>query len=512
MVSGDPRPRRNPGGPGSAPRGAVQAGPRARRPYCRSRRTAPGARPTRAPPRPPRHRHRPRQPAGASGSPDAPRLVARPCGAPSVPLSPPLRAALRPFACPSAPSRSRSRRSSPSPRCSRPCPRRRARPAARRGRGEASGSPSAAWPPGRGHDDAAPSGRDAAHDGRTAELQPGRASRGRRHHGPRGGRERRGRRHARRRHPPHRLCARDRTSRTARTSIRRYKVKSGDTLVTDREPLRRLDDDPVVGEQAQVQGRPPRRPGPADPAGLGLVVTVSDTDTLDSIAAKYSIKRRQDRRAQRPRGPDARRRPGARPAGRQGRPDPDPEAHPQAGGEGSGRERWRRLEASAASLEAEAHLPRRPFRWPVIGGGNYVSQGFHYGHCAIDIAADYGAPSSPRRGRVMFAGWKSNGGRCRSGSRTAAASTPRTTTCRASRWATASVGARPACRPARRERQRQRAAPALRGLAGRHALERRQPGQPDALLLAPDRAGRPPPRPSERSEPGPCDNQPDVPR
>ena len=35
----------------------------------------------------------------------------------------------------------------------------------------------------------------------------------------------------------------------------------------DRAPLRRLDDDPVVGEQAQVEGRPPHRPDAADPAG-----------------------------------------------------------------------------------------------------------------------------------------------------------------------------------------------------------------------------------------------------
>jgi murein DD-endopeptidase MepM/ murein hydrolase activator NlpD len=50
-------------------------------------------------------------------------------------------------------------------------------------------------------------------------------------------------------------------------------------------------------------------------------------------------------------------------------------------------------------------------RWPDIGGGNYLSQYFHYGHYAIDIAADYGAKvvaSAP--GKVIFAGWKSNGG------------------------------------------------------------------------------------------------------
>ena len=50
-------------------------------------------------------------------------------------------------------------------------------------------------------------------------------------------------------------------------------------------------------------------------------------------------------------------------------------------------------------------------RWPVIGGDNYISQYFHYGHYAIDIAADYGAKVvSTAPGKVVFAGWKSNGG------------------------------------------------------------------------------------------------------
>jgi murein DD-endopeptidase MepM/ murein hydrolase activator NlpD len=49
--------------------------------------------------------------------------------------------------------------------------------------------------------------------------------------------------------------------------------------------------------------------------------------------------------------------------------------------------------------------------WPVIGGGNYISQYFHYGHYGVDIAADYGSTIvSPLAGRVVAAGWKSNGG------------------------------------------------------------------------------------------------------
>jgi murein DD-endopeptidase MepM/ murein hydrolase activator NlpD len=49
--------------------------------------------------------------------------------------------------------------------------------------------------------------------------------------------------------------------------------------------------------------------------------------------------------------------------------------------------------------------------WPVVGGGNYISQYFHAGHGAIDIAADYGSPVvAAAAGKVVFAGWRSNGG------------------------------------------------------------------------------------------------------
>ncbi len=49
------------------------------------------------------------------------------------------------------------------------------------------------------------------------------------------------------------------------------------------------------------------------------------------------------------------------------------------------------------------------FAWPVPGG--YISQYFHYGHPAIDIAAPYGSRIvSAASGTVIFAGWKSNGG------------------------------------------------------------------------------------------------------
>ncbi len=51
------------------------------------------------------------------------------------------------------------------------------------------------------------------------------------------------------------------------------------------------------------------------------------------------------------------------------------------------------------------------FLWPVVGGGNYISQYFHYGHYAIDIAADYGSTvRAAADGTVIYSGWKNNGG------------------------------------------------------------------------------------------------------
>ena len=48
--------------------------------------------------------------------------------------------------------------------------------------------------------------------------------------------------------------------------------------------------------------------------------------------------------------------------------------------------------------------------WPVRGGGNYISQYFHYGHYAIDIAATYGTPVvAALSGTVVYAGWANTG-------------------------------------------------------------------------------------------------------
>lgn len=51
------------------------------------------------------------------------------------------------------------------------------------------------------------------------------------------------------------------------------------------------------------------------------------------------------------------------------------------------------------------------FLWPVVGGNNYISQYYRSGHQAIDIAASRGSEvQAVTAGKVIFSGWKSNGG------------------------------------------------------------------------------------------------------
>jgi murein DD-endopeptidase MepM/ murein hydrolase activator NlpD len=65
----------------------------------------------------------------------------------------------------------------------------------------------------------------------------------------------------------------------------------------------------------------------------------------------------------------------------------------------------------APTVRAPTTSTRGTFVWPVVGGNNYVSQYFRYGHYAIDIAAQHGSTvRAAGAGKVMFAGWKNNGG------------------------------------------------------------------------------------------------------
>jgi murein DD-endopeptidase MepM/ murein hydrolase activator NlpD len=146
------------------------------------------------------------------------------------------------------------------------------------------------------------------------------------------------------------------------------------------------------------------------PPVSGLVVTVSATDTLEALAEKHDVKASRILALNDLEDPtlvvgQVLVIPGAK-----GAPIPTPKPKPtperrttsasNGGGGGGGGARPRTIRYTGGQ-----------FRWPVIGGGNYVSQYAHAGHVALDIAGDYGSPIvAAAGGRVVFAGWKSNGG------------------------------------------------------------------------------------------------------
>ena len=197
--------------------------------------------------------------------------------------------------------------------------------------------------------------------------------------------------------------------------VERYKVKSGDTLSTiaNRYGVSMMTlwwanklkskDDLHVGQVLRI------------PPVSGLVVTVSDTDTLEAIAEKYDVKAAKVLDLNGLEDPtlvvgQVLVLPGAK-----GEPIPTPKPTPKpqragsggsndAGGGGGGGNR------GGGGGGSPTYSGGR-FHWPVVGGGNYISQYAHSGHIALDIAADYGSPVvAAAGGRVVFAGWKSNGG------------------------------------------------------------------------------------------------------
>ena len=135
----------------------------------------------------------------------------------------------------------------------------------------------------------------------------------------------------------------------------------------------------------------------------GLVITVKTGDTLDSIAAQYKVD-----------GPDV--------LAINQLEDPNliigqtlilpdaagapiatikPTVKPRNTGSGS----------SSCSSCGGGTYGGGAFAWPVVGGNNYISQYFHYGHYGVDIAATYGSKVvAAAKGTVTFAGWKNNGG------------------------------------------------------------------------------------------------------
>ena len=192
--------------------------------------------------------------------------------------------------------------------------------------------------------------------------------------------------------------------------IKTYRVRSGDTLVTIARKFGismmtlwwanklKAKDDLHIGQRLRI------------PTVDGVVVTVTAADTLESLAAKYDLTEARIIELNQLDDPtlvvgqvlimpDAK---GA--AIPTPRPTPRSVAKPAAKPHATSSRR-------SGGGGGPTHYSGGSFRWPVVGGGNYISQYFHYGHWAIDIAADYGsAVVAAAGGKVIFAGWKSNGG------------------------------------------------------------------------------------------------------
>jgi murein DD-endopeptidase MepM/ murein hydrolase activator NlpD len=144
----------------------------------------------------------------------------------------------------------------------------------------------------------------------------------------------------------------------------------------------------------------------------GLVVTVGVGDTLDALAAKYKVDAASILDLNGLTDPNlvvgqVLILPGAKGAPiPTASPTPTRRATTSSGSSSSG--------SSSSSASYTGKTPSYSggaWAWPVVGGGNYISQYFHYGHLGIDIAATYGTPIvASLAGVVVFAGWKSNGG------------------------------------------------------------------------------------------------------
>jgi murein DD-endopeptidase MepM/ murein hydrolase activator NlpD len=196
----------------------------------------------------------------------------------------------------------------------------------------------------------------------------------------------------------------DTTVPDGRDLVKTYKVKAGDTLVGIASKYDvsmmtvwwandlKSKDDLKVGQVLRI------------PPVTGLIVKVTAQDTLEGVAARYGVT-----------GTDILATNGLTDSnlvvgqvlvvpGAKGKAIPVPVKPPV-------KTPTKSSSSGSSSVRTPSTYTGGKFTWPVVGGGNYISQYFHYGHYALDIAADYGSTArAAASGTVTFAGWKSNGG------------------------------------------------------------------------------------------------------
>jgi len=186
--------------------------------------------------------------------------------------------------------------------------------------------------------------------------------------------------------------------------VRTYKVKSGDKL-TDIATEFKVSPMTIVWAN-NLKSKTDFKKGDTlrIPPVTGLIVKVAATDTLDSIASHYGVDGTDILATNGIDDPNlvvgqVLVLPGAKGKAIQTKPTFKPSNGPRGGN------------TNGVLHGGPSTYTGGKFMFPVVGGDNYISQYFHYGHYAIDIAANYGSTvRAAAGGTVIFAGWKSNGG------------------------------------------------------------------------------------------------------